>query len=45
MCFAATALAIEDLSPGLAQRLLGPLHLALGEVYTYPVPPWATASM
>jgi hypothetical protein len=39
-CFAATALAIEDLSPNLAHRLLGPLHLALGDVHTYPVPSW-----
>ncbi|MFB7397697.1 hypothetical protein [Streptomyces sp. NPDC056191] len=45
VCFAATALAIEDLSPDLAQRLLSPLHLALGDVHTYPDPPWATASM
>ncbi|MFE9498778.1 hypothetical protein [Streptomyces collinus] len=41
VCFAAAALAIEDLSPGLAHRLLGPLRLALGDVYTYPVPSWA----
>ncbi|MFF2306132.1 hypothetical protein ACFVVP_26995 [Streptomyces sp. NPDC058128] len=37
VCFAAAALAIEDLSPGL----LGPLRLALGDVYAYPVPTWA----
>ncbi|MFF0000751.1 hypothetical protein [Streptomyces avermitilis] len=41
VCFAATALAIEDLSPSLAHRLLGPLRLALGDVHTYPVPAWA----
>ncbi|MFI5681919.1 hypothetical protein [Streptomyces cellulosae] len=41
VCFAAAALAIEDLSPSLAHRLLGPLRLALGDVYTYPVPSWA----
>ncbi|MDF9808986.1 hypothetical protein M2436_007533 [Streptomyces sp. HB372] len=41
VCFAATALAIEDLSPSLAHRLLGPLRLALGDVHTYPVPTWA----
>ncbi|WP_413098129.1 hypothetical protein [Streptomyces sp. Inha503] len=37
--FAAAALVIEDLSPSLAHRLLGPLRLALGD--TYPVPAWA----
>ncbi|MCF3136903.1 hypothetical protein [Streptomyces olivochromogenes] len=37
VCFAAAALAIEDLSPSL----LGPLRLALGDVHTYPVPSWA----
>ncbi|WP_343244121.1 hypothetical protein [Streptomyces sp. SID7958] len=41
VCFAAAALAIEDLSPSLAHRLLGPLRLALGDVHTYPVPAWA----
>ncbi|MGV9884906.1 hypothetical protein [Streptomyces sp. NPDC003006] len=41
VCFAAAALAIEDLSPGLAHRLLGPLRLALGDVPSYPVPAWA----
>ncbi|MFF4845750.1 hypothetical protein [Streptomyces collinus] len=41
VCFAAAALAIEDLSPGLAHRLLGPLRLALGDVYTCTVPSWA----
>ncbi|MGW2689525.1 hypothetical protein ACWC6I_40990 [Streptomyces sp. NPDC001414] len=41
VCFAAVALAIEDLSPSLAHRLLGPLRLALGDIRTYPVPPWA----
>jgi hypothetical protein len=41
VCFAATALAIEDLSLGLAHRLLGPLRLALGDAHTYPVPSWA----
>lgn len=41
VCFAATALAIEDLSPGLAHRLLGPLRLALGDVHTCLVPSWA----
>ncbi|MEU2026691.1 hypothetical protein ABZ565_31725 [Streptomyces sp. NPDC016469] len=34
-------LAIEDLSPSLAHRLLGPLRLALGDAHTYPVPLWA----
>ncbi|MCZ4604963.1 hypothetical protein O3S80_14675 [Streptomyces sp. Lzd4kr] len=41
VCFAAAALAIEDLSPSLAHRLLGPLHLALGDLHNYPVPSWA----
>lgn len=41
VCFAAAALAIEDLSPSLAHRLLGPLRLALGDVHAYPVPGWA----
>lgn len=41
VCFAAAALAIEDLSSSLAYRLLGPLRLALGDVHTYPVPSWA----
>lgn len=41
VCFAAAALAIEDLSPSLAHRLLGPLRLALGDAHTYPVPSWA----
>ncbi|RSM79423.1 hypothetical protein DMH25_47270 [Streptomyces sp. WAC 01325] len=41
VCFAAAALAIEDLSPHLTHRLLGPLRLALGDVHTYPVPSWA----
>ncbi|GAA0700329.1 hypothetical protein GCM10009548_86570 [Streptomyces malaysiensis subsp. malaysiensis] len=41
VCFAAAALAIEDLSPNLAHRLLGPLRLALGDIHTYPVPTWA----
>ncbi|CAM5550194.1 hypothetical protein SANTM175S_03319 [Streptomyces antimycoticus] len=36
--FAAAALAIEDLSPSLAHRLLGPLRLALGDIHTYPRP-------
>ncbi|MFD8262132.1 hypothetical protein ACFV19_25125 [Streptomyces griseoluteus] len=40
VCFAAAALAIEDLSPSLAHRLLGPLRLALGDVHTYAVPSW-----
>ncbi|MDT0438675.1 MULTISPECIES: hypothetical protein [Streptomyces] len=40
--FAAVALAIADLSPDLAQRLLGPLRLALGDVHTWSVPLWAT---
>ncbi|MFJ4006122.1 hypothetical protein ACIPWL_22110 [Streptomyces sp. NPDC090023] len=43
VCFAAAALAIEDLSPGLAHRLLGPLHLALGNVHAYQVPSWANS--
>ncbi|WP_317447562.1 hypothetical protein [Streptomyces collinus] len=41
MRFAAAALAIEDLSPSLAHRFLGPLRLALGDVHTYPVLLWA----
>ncbi|MEU9979241.1 hypothetical protein [Streptomyces sp. NPDC051014] len=41
VCFAAVALAVEDLNPNLAHSLLGPLHLALGDIHTYPVPPWA----
>lgn len=41
--FAACALAVEDISPGLARRLLGPLRLALGDVHTWPVPSWADA--
>jgi hypothetical protein len=40
VCFAAAALAIEDLSSSLAHRLLGPLRLALGDAHTYPVPSW-----
>lgn len=39
--FAAANLAIEDLSPSLAHRLLGPLRLALSDVHTYPIPSWA----
>ncbi|MGX1760384.1 hypothetical protein ACWIG5_26295 [Streptomyces lydicus] len=41
VCFAAVALAVEDLSPSLAHRLLGPLRYALGDVHNYPVPSWA----
>ncbi|WP_405407150.1 hypothetical protein [Streptomyces decoyicus] len=41
VCFAAVALAVEDLSPSLAHRLFGPLRYALGDVHTYPVPSWA----
>ncbi|WP_086692999.1 hypothetical protein [Streptomyces recifensis] len=41
VCFAAAALAIEDLSPSLAHRLLGPLRLTLGDVKAYEVPSWA----
>ncbi|WP_432590485.1 hypothetical protein ABVG11_37680 [Streptomyces sp. HD1123-B1] len=41
VCFAAVALALEDLSPTLAHRLLGPLRLALGDAHAYPVPAWA----
>ncbi|WP_327411378.1 hypothetical protein OG458_42560 (plasmid) [Streptomyces sp. NBC_01281] len=41
LCFAASALAIEDLSPSLAHRLLEPLRLALGDVHTYTVPSWS----
>ncbi|MFJ3955809.1 hypothetical protein SLV14_001547 [Streptomyces sp. Je 1-4] len=41
VCFAAVALAVEDLSPHLAHRLFGPLRYALGDAHTYPVPSWA----
>ena len=40
-CFSAVALAISDIDPGLAHRLLGPIRIALGDVYGYPVPTWA----
>lgn len=39
----AVALAVEDLSPDLAHRLLGPVRLALGDVHDWPVPAWADA--
>ncbi|MER5556182.1 hypothetical protein ABT001_31700 [Streptomyces sp. NPDC002793] len=35
------AVALEDLSPDLAHRLLGPVRLALGDVHDWPVPAWA----
>ncbi|MFE5406937.1 hypothetical protein ACFQ9Z_37785 [Streptomyces sp. NPDC056580] len=40
VCFAPAALAIEDLAPSLAHRLLSPLRRALGDVHAYPVPSW-----
>ncbi|MFD9007584.1 hypothetical protein [Streptomyces sp. NPDC059552] len=41
VAFAGAALAIADIDPELAHRLLGPLRLALGDPYAYPVPSWA----
>ncbi|SHM90475.1 hypothetical protein [Actinacidiphila paucisporea] len=41
--FAAASLAVEDLSPDLAQRLLGPRQFSLGDIRTWSVPFWADA--
>lgn len=40
VALAGAALAITDIVPGLAHRLLGPVRFALGDPYAYPVPSW-----